>query len=176
MNISNIQGILIGLFWVLFASLLSGHSSSRGKRSNTAPWHEGMGLRTCLSMMTILVYPGHLLKLTMPAAAAAVEEDHPNSKNETHHTKGWKSSYSTRFSLQLVMHARGTCHEDDKETSKENGWGSQPNILKYLGLSILLKLRQQLGFLKAGLGRTGFFYLHWYSGMNILKTNKTGDL
>lgn len=40
-------------------------------------------------MMTILVHPGRLLKLTMPAAAAAVaEEDHPNSENETHHTKG----------------------------------------------------------------------------------------
>lgn len=41
-------------------------------------------------MMTILVHPGRLLKLTMPAAAAATaaEEDHPNSENETHHTKG----------------------------------------------------------------------------------------
>lgn len=37
------------------------------------------------------------------------------------------------FSLQLVMHARRMCYEDDKETSKENGWGSQPDILKYLG-------------------------------------------
>lgn len=31
------------------------------------------------------------------------------------------------------MHARGMCHEDDKEASKENGQGSQPDILKYLG-------------------------------------------
>lgn len=37
-------------------------------------------------MMTVLVHPGRLLKLTMPATAA--EEDHPNSENETHHTKG----------------------------------------------------------------------------------------
>lgn len=37
-------------------------------------------------MMTVLVHPDCLLKLTMPAAAA--EEDHPNSENETHHTKG----------------------------------------------------------------------------------------
>lgn len=48
---------------------------------------KGWTLRACLSMMTILVHPGRLLKLTMPAAAAA-EEDHPNSENETHHTKG----------------------------------------------------------------------------------------
>lgn len=113
--------------------LLSGHSFSRGKWSNTAPLHEGIGLRACLSMMNILLHPVRLLKkLTMPAAAA-VEEDHPNSENETHHTKGWKSSYSTGFSLQLVMHARGIYHEDDKETSKENGWSSQLDILKYLG-------------------------------------------
>lgn len=91
---------------------------------------KGRTLRACLSMMTVLVHPGRLLKLTMPAAAA--EEDHPNSENETHHTKGWKNSYSTGFSLQLVMHARGMCHEDDKEASKENGRGSQPDILKYL--------------------------------------------
>lgn len=38
-------------------------------------------------MMTVLVLPGLLQKLTMPAAAAA-EEDHPNSENETYHTKG----------------------------------------------------------------------------------------
>lgn len=87
--------------------------------------------RAWLSRMTVLVHPGLLLKLTMPAAAA--EEDHPNSENETHHTKGWKNSYSTGFSLQLVMHARGMCHEDEKEASKENSWGSQSNILKYLG-------------------------------------------
>lgn len=37
-------------------------------------------------MMTSLVHPGLLQKLTMPAAAAA-EEDHPNSENEPHHTK-----------------------------------------------------------------------------------------
>lgn len=47
---------------------------------------KGRTLRACLSMMTVLVHPGRLLKLTMPAAAA--EEDHPNSENETHHTKG----------------------------------------------------------------------------------------
>lgn len=74
-------------------------------------------------MMTALVHPGRLLKLTMPAAAA--EEDHPNSENETHHTKGGKNSYSTGFSVQLVMHAREMCHEDEKDASKENGWGSQ---------------------------------------------------
>lgn len=47
---------------------------------------KGQTLRACLSVMTVLVHPGRLLKLTMPAAAA--EEDHPNSENETHHTKG----------------------------------------------------------------------------------------
>lgn len=31
------------------------------------------------------------------------------------------------------MHARGMCHEDEKEASKENSWGSQLDILKYLG-------------------------------------------
>lgn len=34
---------------------------------------KGRTLRACLSMMTVLVHPGRLLKLTMPAAAA--EED-----------------------------------------------------------------------------------------------------
>lgn len=97
-----------------------------------------------VSMMTVLVHPGRLLKLTMPAAAA--EEDHPNSENETHHTKGWKNSYSTGFSLQLVMHAKGMYHEDEKEASKEN---SQSDIWNALGI-ILLKLRQITRLLYSG--------------------------
>lgn len=114
--------------------LFSGHSYSRGKYLTQHYGTKGWVLRACLSMMTILMHPGRLLKLTMPAAAA-VEEDHPNSKKWNTSHKRMKELLFHRtsgFSLQLVMHARGMCHEDDKETSKENGWGSQPDILKYL--------------------------------------------
>lgn len=90
MHFSGIQVLLIGT--VCFP-LFSGHSSSRRKYLTQHYGMKGWVLKACLSMMTILVHPGCLLKLTMHAAAA-VEEDHPNSKNETRNTKGWKSSYS----------------------------------------------------------------------------------
>lgn len=119
------------MIWVQFVFLFLWPLIQQGK----VIWHSTMARRdrpwAPVSMMTVLAHPGRLLKLTMPASAA--EEDHPNSENETHHTKGWKNSYSTGFSLQLVMHARGMCHEDEKEASKENSWGSQLDILKYLG-------------------------------------------
>lgn len=59
---------------------------SAGKNDLTQHYGtKGQTLSACLSMMTVLVHPGCLLKLTMPAAAT--EEDQPNSENETHHTK-----------------------------------------------------------------------------------------
>lgn len=52
-----------------------------------APWNQGRTLGACL-VMTTLVHLGCLFNLTMTTATIAIEEDHLNSENETHHTKG----------------------------------------------------------------------------------------
>lgn len=68
----------------------------------------------------------------MPAAATA-EEGHPNPENETHYTKDERVLIPQGLACSWSCMPEGCAMRRQRAFQRDQRWGSQTDILKYLG-------------------------------------------